>query len=284
MMVQRLGISIASPLLRHCWLATWLLFLVGTACSSGQTPGIPTIFSEQVQDKFELYIDLPKDYTRDQSYSVVYYMDANLKMGQELRRQIKLAKNQSNLSQVIFVGIGHIGNYRKLRRRDFIPPKMEAGEWVESTDPDFGHGDAFYRFLTEELMPKIDNEYATNGRNSFIGHSFSGLFAFYCLLQPKLIFTNHIALSPSLWVNYHNFFEVEKAFSKIDKERNTYLYHACGSGEWANKVRSSSRDMRQVLEERDYTGLQYKYVEHPGKGHNGVVAVALDQVLKNTDF
>ena len=261
-----------------------VILMISSACSRGQTPGIPTFYSERVQDEFELYVDLPPGYTPDKTYSVVYYMDANLKMGQELRRQIKLEEHRPYLTHVIFVGIGHIGSYRKLRRRDFIPPKLEDGEWVESTGPDFGHGDTFYRFLTQELMSKIDQDYATNGRNSFIGHSFSGLFAFYCLLQPELVFTNHIALSPSLWVNYDNFFAMEASFAQNGLSRETYLYHACGTGEWANKVLSSSRNMCQVLKERHYKGLRYEYVEHAGKGHNGVVAVSLDYVLKNTEF
>ncbi|MCE7995132.1 MAG: alpha/beta hydrolase [Roseivirga sp.] len=264
----------------------WYLIVLLALCSCSN-PGktdIPTIHSEFVNDDFELYIDLPPRYSADSSYAVAFYMDANLKLGSQLRAQIRLKENTQNLGKVIFVGIGHTGNYRHQRRRDFIPPNVENGRVVQSKAVNFGHADAFYSFLTKELIPHINRQYPNNGSYSYIGHSFSGLFAFYAMLQPELVFKNHIAMSPSLWVNYNNFFEMEEAFGNDKTNMETYLYHACGTAEWANKVRSTSRKMKAVLNERAYKGLNYEYVEHAGKGHNGVVPVSLEYVLKNVDF
>lgn len=266
-------------------LALTVLFTLNlNSCSAPRNKSIPTIHSSFVQDDFELYIDVPPAYSSQENYSVVFYMDANLNMGNELRRQIKLDDNKENLKNVIFVGVGHIGNYRKLRRRDFIPPVYTGGEVVASKDPDYGHADDFYNFLSSELIPYVNQNYPNNGRHSFIGHSFSGLFAFYCLMKSEVLFVNHIALSPSLWVNYDNFFEIEKTLYKDNKKLNTSLYHASGSLEWANKVLHSSRNMRDIIEGRSYPGLIYKYVEHQEKGHNGVVAVSLEHILRHSNF
>ncbi len=262
-----------------------LLSSVILSCSSKRNTSVPAIYSENVKDSFELYIDLPAGYHPDSNiYSVAYYMDANLKMGKEIRRQIRLEGNQKNLENVIFVGIGHIGNYRKRRRRDFIPPVMKNGTIKESNDPDFGHADIFYQFLTKELIPYINEQYPNNGNYTYIGHSFSGLFAFYCLFQPQPVFKNYVALSPSLWANYNNFYEYEKDFSSRQKTLNATLYHACGTAEWSNKVLSTSRDMSRILDDREYPGLNYTFVEHPGKNHNGVVPVSLGYLLKNLKF
>ncbi len=244
----------------------------------------PTIHSTYVNDDFELYIDLPPQYSADSSYSLAFYMDANLRLGDQLRKQIRLKENAQNLSKVIFVGIGHTGNFHYQRRRDFIPPNMENGKVVQSKAVNFGHADDFYKFLTLELIPHISEQYPDNGNYSYIGHSFSGLFAFYSMMQPQQVFRNYIALSPSLWVNFDNIFEIESAFGHNTSTLNTYLYHACGTREWTNKVLSSSRKMKEVLNKRTYTGLTYEYVEHPGKGHNGVVSVSLEYVFKNIEF
>lgn len=261
-----------------------IVLLALCSCSHIRSTSVPTIYSEFVNDDFELYIDLPPQYSADSSYSVAFYMDANLRLGGQLRELIKRKENAENLSKVIFVGIGHTGNYRHQRRRDFIPPNVENGRVVQSKVVNFGHADAFYSFLSKELIPHINQQYPNNGRYSYIGHSFSGLFAFYAMLQPELIFKNHIALSPSLWVNYNNFFEMEEGFDSDKTTMDTYLYHACGTTEWVNKVRSTSRRMREVLNKRAYKELTYEYVEHAGKGHNGVVPVSLDYVLKHIDF
>lgn len=255
------------------------------SCSNKRNYSIPAIYSENVKDSFELYIDLPPNYQMDSTkYSVVFYMDANLKMGKEIRRQIKLEVNKQNLEYVIFVGIGHIGPYRKLRRRDFIPPVMNLGIIKESKDEYFGHADQFYEFLTLELIPYVNKKYPNNKRYSYIGHSFSGLFAFYCLFKDPTLFKNHIALSPSLWTNHNNFYEYERFYSTRNYSLPTNLYHACGTGEWTNKVLSTSRDMSRILNERNYSGFKYNYVEHKGKNHNGVVPVSLEFVFQEVKF
>jgi predicted alpha/beta superfamily hydrolase len=267
----------------------WLLPVAGVyliiSCSNTTNKSVNAIYSYHVKDSFELYVDFPPNYSKDSNNSIVFYMDANLRMGKEIRKQIKLDKNKVKLENVIFVGVGHIGNYRKLRRRDFIPPIIENGRIVSDNDPDFGHGEDFYKFLTIELIPYINKKYPNNGYYSFIGHSLSGLFSFYCFMQPENPFKNHVALSPSLWINHNNFFELEKEFKRSSKgSLNVTLYHACGTREWANKVLTTSRKMHEILIYRNYPGLNYIYQEHQGKAHNGVVPVSLEYVLNALNF
>ena len=264
----------------------FLVFIIAIlSCSTVRSSSAQVIYSQHVKDSFELYIDLPDDYNRSKKYSVVFYMDANLKSGKELRRQIHLDSNRSKLSDVIFVGIGHIGNYRVLRRRDLIPPLVKENDIVESKDPNYGHADKFYLFLTKELIPFINKQYPNNGEYSYIGHSFGGLFGFYCFTKADQPFKNIIALSPSLWVNNNNIFPAEENFyNDISHKRDLVLYHSCGTGEWINKVLSTSRQMKNILNKRGYKQLRYIYHEFPGQDHNSSVAFALEDVLKRVDL
>jgi len=258
----------------------FLIFVICVACSAPRDKSVPTIYSKVVGDSLELHIHTPLDYSKSGNYSVVFYLDANLKIGNELRRQIKLAENQEKLKNVIFVGIGHIGDYRELRRRDFIPPIIQNKDTIFDEDPNYGRADRFYNFLTEELIPYIHQHYPNNGKYTLIGHSFGGLFAFYCLMKREAVFQNYIALSPSLWVNNHNFFEIEHHFQNLNLEPEGTLYHSCGSLEWINKVLYSSRRMKDTLLKRNSPKLKYIYAEHQGEGHNGVVPVSLEYVFK----
>ena len=259
--------------------------LLIVSCSTPRDESARVIYSESVKDSFEIYIDLPAGFSPDGTSSVVFYTDANLRIGREVRAEIKSGRNRSKLSNVIFVGIGHIGNYLELRRRDFIPPVVKDSTVVVSDDRYFGHGDNFYRFMTNELIPYVNRNFPNNGRFTYIGHSLGGLFAFHCLMKPRTIFTNHIALSPSLWINYNNFFVQEEAFSQSDHEEfNTTLYHACGTLEWHNKILRGSRRMKDVLDKRKYPGLNYIYAEHVGKGHNNMVATSLEYVFREIEL
>jgi predicted alpha/beta superfamily hydrolase len=238
------------------------------------------VYSDLVKDSFEVYVDTSPNFKSDGRASVVFYLDANLALGEEVRRRIDSTKTNT-----LFVGVGHIGNYRKLRRRDFIPPKLMNGEWQQSADKNFGQAANFYKFMKEELMPFINVRYPNNGEYSLIGHSLSGLFVYYTLLQGTPLFKNYVALSPSLWVNHSNIFEYENQFFETHKTLdNLTLYHAWGGLERFNKIRFTSRRMNIVLYERKYFGLNYKFRELAWKGHNGSAGPALSYIFEEVDF
>jgi hypothetical protein len=262
----------------------YLLLIIGLACSAPRDKSVPTIYSKSIKDSFELYIHTPSNYSEKGNYSVIFYLDANLKMGKELRRQIKLQENQEKLKNTIFIGIGHIGDYRELRRRDFIPPLVQNKDTIFDEDVNFGRADKFYQFLSQELIPYISQKYPNNRKYTLIGHSFGGLFVFYCLMKPNAIFQNYIALSPSLWVNDDNFFEIERNYQQLNLKPEGTLFHSCGSWEWINKVLYSSRRMKDTLLKRNYQKLKYHYIEYKGEGHNGTVPVSLQDIFKKIDL
>jgi len=102
-------------------------------------------YPKSVADSFEIYISIPQDYNLDRTYNVVYYCDANLKSGKQLRELIS-TKHYDNLQNSIFVGIGHIGNYHTLRRRDFILPIISGDDTV-GRGKDYGQTEKFYSYF-----------------------------------------------------------------------------------------------------------------------------------------
>ena len=90
------------------------------------------MYSQYVQDSFEIYISTPPSFTSNSSYNIVYYCDANLKSGHHLQSLISTDQYNKSLGQVIFVGIGHIGDYHVLRRRDFILPEINGKDTIGS--------------------------------------------------------------------------------------------------------------------------------------------------------
>ena len=236
------------------------------------------IYSQSVNDSFEIYISIPPTYDSNKSYDVIYYCDANLKSGKLLRELIKKKEYAAKVNSIIFVGIGHKGDYHVLRRRDFILPQIENGDTLAAS-VNYGQVEKFYQFLKSELIPSINSTYNTNSNNnSIVGHSLSGLFVFYCLFKNDSLFTNYYALSPSLWVDYYSIYKFNKLKSGIASPKN--LYFSTGSLELLNRIKSGTDQMEEFLETEAYKNLTFMYEVHKGETHNSQVEYSLKYILQ----
>lgn len=244
--------------------------------SAQSNTSIKSIYSQIVKDSFDIYVTLPASYKTDKTYDIVYYCDANLKSGKELRRQVMNGKDILENKNLIFVGIGHIGDYHQLRRRDFILPFISDNDTIPKSN-DYGHINDFYLFLTSELDVQIQSTYSCSWKRTIIGHSLGGLFAIYCLFQNNNFFTNYIALSSALWVNNYSIYNFNKISDSLHYK--SYLYLSAGSGETINRILPGAAAMNKFLKEKKYTNLELKYKVHKGKTHNSQVPESLKEVL-----
>lgn len=235
-------------------------------------------YSKSVGDNFEIYISFPHAYNLNDTYNVVYYCDANLKSGKRLRNFISDSQFK-NLEKTIFVGVGHIGNYHVLRRRDFVLPTINGKDTV-GRNGNYGQVEKFYSYLKTELIPSINSKFKTNAdSNSILGHSLGGLFAFFCLFQADNLFSKYFSLSPALWIDNYSIYK----FNRIQDggfSQNKYLYFAAGSKETVNKILKGTDELKHFLDQRQYSNLSYDYDIWQGKTHNSEVSLSLEKLMK----
>ena len=256
-----------------------ILFVYTCYCCNGQyTTAMHKMYSQSVKDSFEIYISKPANYSSSKNYDVIYYCDANLKSGKELRRQITDDKTLFEKGNYLFVGIGHIGDYHVLRRRDFILPFINNGDTMPKST-DYGHVKDFYNFLTEELIPSMQASYQCSKKRTILGHSLGGLFAFYCLFQNDKTFTNYIALSPALWIDNYSIYKFNKLKTSVSQK--SYLYLSAGSQETINRILPGANAMDKFLNEKKYDKLSYEFQVHSGKTHNTQVPESLKYILQH---
>lgn len=238
-----------------------------------------TYTSAFVKDSFDIYVTLPANYDLvNQSFPVIFYLDANLKSGKRLRNIVNEFANSHQPVNAVFVGVGHTGSYRTLRRRDFIiPPGIDSSS--ASTNKNYGHSDKFYAFLQNELIPFVEKNFKVNQNRSLIGHSLGGLFTVHALFKKEHLFTNYIALSPSLWVDRRRIYEFEKQYRKDSTGLHANLYLCSGTRERLNYILNGNRDMKGYLEKQSYIGLNLYYYEFEGETHNSEVPIALKKIL-----
>ena len=228
------------------------------ACTFGQfTTKMAIRQSSIVGDSFEIYTSLPKSFGANKNYNVVYYCDANLKSGRAIRALLSSTEYDEKLSNTIFIGIGHIGIYHVLRRRDFILPTIN-GTYTAGKDKNYGQVEKFYNFLKDELIPSVNSTFKTNqSNNSILGHSLGGLFAFYCLFKSDNLFSKYFALSPALWIDKSSIYKFNKMQGSLPGKK--YMYFVSGGREVMNHIRKGTNRAKKFLDEKKYVNLSYDY-------------------------
>jgi predicted alpha/beta superfamily hydrolase len=141
---------------------------------------------------------LPRNYSEtNKAFPVLYMQDGQNLFDPETAAfgDWKIPKTMDKLplkKQVIIVGIDNGAEYRINEYAPF--KKGKSG----------GEGDAYVRFIVENLKPFIDNEYRTlpqRETTGIAGSSMGGLIALYAGLKYGDIFGKTGVLSPSIWFN-----------------------------------------------------------------------------------
>lgn len=151
------------------------------------------IFNEQKQ----FWIQLPENYnpTSHQKYPVVFILDGGVQMN-----TLETVYNNywgHYLPHMILVGISNSTN----RTRDLTTSQVKTRRGTEMNQ-DTGGAERFTQYIENELIPFIDNKYPTTSHRTLIGHSYAGLFTINMLLNHNHLFTNYLAIDPSIeWDN-----------------------------------------------------------------------------------
>ncbi|HPF47265.1 MAG: alpha/beta hydrolase [Alphaproteobacteria bacterium] len=185
------------------------------------------LYSNILEQDREILVGLPRDYTENEQYPVLYLLDGGkyYQMAQGLLDFLQ--ESAGKIPKVILVAIPNV-----YRNTDLTPV-------YQSDDPNAimvengGGADKFLEFIKSELKPFIEDRYSTSGNDILFGHSLAGLFAAYSFLEEPGLFENYILSDPSLWygesmvvnklaINKFNFFSAEKNFflTQIDRSQD----------------------------------------------------------------
>ena len=152
-------------------------------------------------------------------YPVIYFTDAALNFNTAADQM--WGRQLIDLRPAIIVGVGYpspdLWDFVRLRNKDLIPwaPRgdtvnsfAQIGKFGGYGVEDTGGAEAFYRFLTEELRPRVAGIAPTDVKaQALYGHSLGGLFALYTLFEHPNAFSTYIVSSPSLWYNQEQVLE-----------------------------------------------------------------------------
>jgi hypothetical protein len=154
---------------------------------------VDSIYSEVLNDYRELYVQLPSSYNPDKNekYPVVFVLD-----GEVFLPTLSIVHDFYSggyMPEMVLVGVSNSKN----RVRDLTTSTIKTKYGMPFNEEN-GEAANFSKFIVKELIPFIENKYPVTNFRTLIGHSYGGLFTVYTLINHPELFSNYLAIDPSL--------------------------------------------------------------------------------------
>jgi len=184
---------------------------------------IEIIDSEILEEEREVWVHVPSEFygmdTTDVRFPVIYVVDADGHflplVGIADQLSSRFSANDECPPHIV------VGIRNPNRNYDLTPPRSDADQ-----DSINGTGGAydFVKFISNEVMPIINDKYPVAPHTTLAGHSLGGLFVISTLIEDQNVFDNYLAIDPAMDWDDRNFLtKATKAF-KTKSFDNKKLY------------------------------------------------------------
>jgi len=192
-----------------------------------------------------------------ESCAAIYVLDGeeNIDLVTDQCKKLSMSHGGAN---VLVVSIG----YGRDRNMDYTPTK---------TSSTTGGGPEFLKFIRDELIPKMEQEFGADtarSQRAILGHSFGGLFGAYAFVADNSVFGNYLLLSPSLWFDDDIILLMEAGHRSNLQKENELIYLGIGAMENVGKMQAPVESFYQTLSQYYGNARIMKNLE-PDLGHVG---------------
>ena len=222
------------------------------------------IHSGILMEERPILIHLPRDYQASgNNYPVLFILDAD--QGRHFQRSVEVVESFADcveLPQMIIVGIENTN-----RLRDMNVPTFEyKGKSI------VGGAENFLKFIEEEVVTSIDENYRTSNFRILFGRSASATFSIFAMVSRPEVFNAYIASSPSFYVNNELIrVKTQKLFANI-KSFNRIFFMNLGTGDSMNRV-EQTREYAALLREIAPSDFKWELRVMSGEGHVPVTSL-----------
>ncbi len=236
-----------------------------------------TLFSKVLNEDRELWVYKPQNYNENNTYHVLYLLDAKTHF-HTATGVVKYLTENNLMPQTIVVALPNTN-----RVRDFTPPidgkpQSRMQKFISKKFPQSGGADNFLSFLDKELIPYIDKSYSTVPHRTLVGHSNGGLFSLHAFVTKPNLFANYIIMSPSGWwsneevdSNINSLFKTETAI-----KGNIFLT----VGNEGNQILSNALSISANLEVQPMKTLSWEFTHMKEETHMSITMPSLYKGLK----
>ena len=207
-------------------LIVFLMFLQYTVVSQNTTSysiGKTYKIKSKVLNEERTYIlELPSSYkTGETKYPILVLLDGEMSYHSHSGILNHMTQGRQ-IPEMIIVAITNVD-----RNRDYTPTKyltnLNGSSAVENHKTTGGSA-KFLEFIEQELLPKVEKKYRTNGFKTLVGISHGGLLVGSAFLSKETTFNGFVSMDPSFWWDNQ---QVVKQLEKTDlnqiKNKRFYL-------------------------------------------------------------
>lgn len=220
---------------------------------------LDSIDSRVLSQKRYIQVFVPPSYkpgTNDK-YDVLYVLDGgnwNMNVVSQVQRFIQ---NEGHMPPTIIVSVTGID-----RNVELTPTVLKS--WNAPT----GGADKFMAYIKNELIPHVNSTYPSNGDNTLWGHSLSGMFAMYVLLNEPALFKSVIAADPSFW--WDNEYVPKMAINKLQALRDSTvtLFISGRKGPAFHEMKIDT--MESILKRYAPPSLKWRVVTYQDESHSSL--------------
>lgn len=251
---------------------------------------VDSLFSDVLKEQRKIWVYVPKTdehlSNTPKKFPVVYLLDGDVHFSSVVGmiEQLSTVNGNAMCPEMIVVGIPNTD-----RTRDLTPTNADTARFKTS-----GGAENFTKFIETELIPYIDGSYSTTSHRVIIGHSFGGLFVINALLNHSNLFTNYIAIDPSLWWDESKLLQQTVGQLKGEKYKNKSLFVAVANtmkkamkiSEVTSDTSKSTVHIRSILKFNESTrsnndsSLTFRSKYYDNDTHSSVPLVATYDAIR----
>ena len=232
-----------------------------------------SINSSILNEECQYWVSLPKNYDADnnQSYPLMLLLDGDkfFPAVDGIRHMYQSGQGRQ-MPEAILVGLKSND-----RTRDFTPTCSAVGRDgnIIPNKQAVGGGAIHYtRFINEEFLPFLTNQYAISSDKLLIGHSYAGLFALHTFLSQPSLFTHYLVLDPSVWWDGGWITtQCDNRLSSVDyKEKKIYIGIATKEVKKRSNIHSNKAEELLSILDNNKHNYQLIYQYFPNESHGTV--------------
>lgn len=207
---------------------------------------LDSLYSENLDEYRYFYVQFPYNYNSKASkkYPVAFVLDGEVFL--PTVDNVLDFYSGGFTPEMIVIGISNAEH----RTRDLTT--SEVKEMYGMPFPEETGGAAnFLNFIEKELIPFVEKKYPVTNYRTLIGHSYGGLFTVYTLINHPYLFSNYLAIDPSLdWDDQKLLQEAEEVLATNNYEHKALFMSLSGQLHMQN----SSITIDNVMQDSsDYT-------------------------------
>lgn len=240
---------------------TLLLLLACSFLNAQEGVTIKKINSASLGTERILKIYVPESYEKNpkNTYPVAIIFDAEYLFDVYVANSQLFAAQQRAPEQII-VGIMQNQNEERATDCDFSIDTGLPNE--EST--------RFFRFVREEVVNFIEDNYRTALFKTIVGQTLTGNYTNYFLIEPKPVFNAFVSINPILPISM-----AEKLEAKSQSLTENVFYYLCNGKYNSDKIKVEINNVNNLLKLSEIEKFMYKYENFEHESSTAAIGKAI---------